>query len=539
MKKLLMSVSALVFAASLSFGQVMQEAGVENNLFTGFGSPLYGDPLYYGFIDTLQARVDVNQFTIEGMLNWGALAEWSEDEIYSIPGTPLKYHANEGGHVDSFTFKNTPRSALGYLLGYYDTPDAHYNVNFYATKNPLKNGLAVNSLIDSGVLEASIASSNLPDFKKNEFLKNIDSTKKELIRKLNLDFPVSYLYNGYKNGQTQTDDYYVNFLWHPDKVKGLDVGLGTKLNWQVGPAPRFGSWLWEPDAHVRQGGFSTSYDDRHGSVGEYQFVPDAPGSADVVGFVPYANKYAKKAIGVRYNRKFDNGTTLQVGGAIPDGTNTDHFRSNFGVALGLEHVALAFAYEGLFQRDGNAYAGASFMVKQFAFDVYGAWDGIDFHSDDDMSFSTGVAMTINIEKAGITIRPEGTLNWFENSNYTPAWYTGGLFQWDINEKFSLLAWSSFAVGSKDKRWDDYLAYTYYKVDDTTVLPLEKKHLDTGHIFDIRPEFVFHINERHTLSGYYDYENRVAFDGTSRDCWSTGIYWTYKVGITKASAKAKK
>ena len=47
------------------------------------------------------------------------------------------------------------------------------------------------------------------------------------------------------------DSYYVNFLWHFSR--NFDFGVGTKLNWQVGPAPRYGSWLWESYAHVRQG----------------------------------------------------------------------------------------------------------------------------------------------------------------------------------------------------------------------------------------------------------------------------------------------
>ena len=74
-----------IFAVSLSFGQVMQEAGFENNVFTGFGTPLCGNSAYYGFVDTIQARLDVNQFTLEGMLNWGALAEWAPYKTHYIP----------------------------------------------------------------------------------------------------------------------------------------------------------------------------------------------------------------------------------------------------------------------------------------------------------------------------------------------------------------------------------------------------------------------------------------------------------------------
>lgn len=406
----------------------MKNSGVQNTFYSGFGSPLVGDTVYYGFLDTIQARIDVGYFTLEGMLNWGEMANIDNE-----------------GDLDSFTFEHTTNNPLGYHYGY--------------AKD-----------------------------------------------------------NGYKPAQTTTDDYYVNFLWHP--LAGLDVGMGTKLNWEVGPAPRFGAWLWEPEAHVRQGGFSTAYDDRHGTVETYKFTPDAPGSADVVGFVPYANKYAKKAIGVRY--LYEGDFTLQIGGAVPSGTNTDSFRSNFGVQFQFEKFALALAYEGLFQKDGNFYAGAEFGVRQFFFDVYFAWDSIDTDDDknssnyEDMSFSAGATMTINFEKVGISLIPESSFNWFENNDYTPAWYAGCTFLWNFNEKFALDVYSSFAIGSKDKRWDD---------------SKDTEDWGTGNIFTVRPDLKISLTEHHSVNAYLNTEHRESFDGKSRWCWSTGAYWTYKLNTS--------
>ena len=167
MKKLLIASAAALFVAGVASAQVMKNPGVENTLYSGFGSPLVGDPVYYGFLDTLQARIDVGQFTLEGMLNWGAIAHVDEKE----------------GNLDNFTFERTDRNPLGYHYGY-----AHGDTIFL--KNPLE--------------AAKVG--------RSEF------------------------YNGYNPGQTTTDNFYVNFLWHP--IAGLDVGMGTKLNWQVGPAPR-------------------------------------------------------------------------------------------------------------------------------------------------------------------------------------------------------------------------------------------------------------------------------------------------------------
>lgn len=451
MKKLLIASVAALFAAGVASAQVMKNPGVENTLYSGFGSPLVGDPVYYGFLDTLQARIDVGQFTLEGMLNWGAMA-----------------NVDDEGNLDNFTFAHTSNNPLYY----------HY-------------GKGKGEYFDFDLIGNKI--------KGHKY------------------------YNGYKQGQTRTDAYYVNFLWHP--IAGLDVGMGTKLNWQVGPAPRYGSWLWESNAHVRQGGFSTAYDDRHGTADTYKFTPDAPGSADVVGFVPYANKYAKTAIGVRYIH--DGDFKFQVGGAIPSGTNTDSFRSNFGAQFQFDYFGLSVAYEGLFQKDGNFYAGAEFGVKQFLFDVYFAWDSIDTDDDkkadnyEDMSFSAGATMTMHFDKVGISLIPESSINWFEKTDYTPAWYAGCTLLWNINEKFVMDVYSSFAIGSRDKRWDN---------------SKETEDWSTGNIFTIRPDIKIALTNNHSINAYVNTEHRESFDGKSRWCWSTGAYWTYKLN-TAASRKA--
>ena len=88
----------------------------------------------------------------------------------------------------------------------------------------------------------------------------------------------------------------------------------------------------------------------------------------------------------------------------------------------------------------------------------------------------------------------------------------------------LQAWTSFAVGSKDKDWDD---------NDAT------EDWNGGHIFDIRPEFTFSLNKNHALSAYIDIESRKAFDGKIRDCWTTGLFWTYKMYTGKLTVAKKR
>ena len=94
MKKTLLSVVASLFLLGTTSAQVLPSAGVQNNLWTSFGTGVDGNTRFYGFVDTLQARVDIAQFSIEGMLNWGALSYWDDDTL------------------DYFRFENTTFSPL-------------------------------------------------------------------------------------------------------------------------------------------------------------------------------------------------------------------------------------------------------------------------------------------------------------------------------------------------------------------------------------------------------------------------------------------
>ena len=80
MKKLVVFAAIAFLSLSAVFAQVLPKSGVKNTLSTAFGLP-YGesgdsnrdDVRLYGFFDTLQARVDISQFTMEGMLNWNII----------------------------------------------------------------------------------------------------------------------------------------------------------------------------------------------------------------------------------------------------------------------------------------------------------------------------------------------------------------------------------------------------------------------------------------------------------------------------------
>lgn len=435
MKKTLLSVVASLFLLGTASAQVLPSTGVQNNLWTAFGTGIDGSTRFYGFVDTLQARVDIAQFSIEGMLNWGALSDWDDDTL------------------NYFRFENTSVSPL--LVHYFSSGTNNLSVAEQLAGNATSNRLTLNPYAQ--------------------------------------------------------ESYYVNFLWKP--IDFLDVGLGTKLNWKVGPAPDNGGELWESTAHVRQGGFSTTYNE---STSGRHFTYDVPGSADVVGFVHYANVYAKKAVGVRFFHDGDD-IDFQLGMAIPNGATTDAPVTNLGFQIAFGKFEISAAYEGLFQKNGNFYAGLGLGADDFAIDAYFAWNSIDIDNDDDdpkdMSFGTGCAITFEFSDVGITIRPEAGLNWFENLDYTIAWYVGGLFDWNIADTMNLSVWSSFAVGSANTNWKD---------DSIT------DEWTGGTVFNVRPTFAFNLTDNHTLAAFVNFENRIAFNGNSRNCWSTGLFWTYKL-----------
>lgn len=460
MKKLFfLAVASLAFLFSAT-AQVLPKEQMKNTAWSGFGAPINGDVMFYGFTDTFQARFDRGKFTVEGMLNWSFLANYDNE-----------------GNVDNFVFGTSNLNPLSLKYGV-----RSWGNGVWAGENKVSGEI---SAADKAKIEADGHSDWLN-------------------------------YNDQANvSNTIQDSYYVNFIYHI--TKNFDFGVGTKLNWQVGPAPRYGSWLWESDAHVRQGGFSTAYDDRAGafgstsmeSVGTYKYTVDAPGSADVVGFVPYANKYAKRALGVRF---LADNNVFEIGAALPNGFNTDDPAVNTAVRFSpIQWLSLAAALEGAFDDGANFYTGATLGMDAFILDLYFAADSLFTKADDDQAYGTGATIQFSIPGTALTLKPELGINLFQDSNYDFAWYTGGTLSIGLSKTLILDIWSSFAQGSKDKRWADYKS---------------TEDWNGGHIFDLRPELTFIYSKNTSFAVYVDFEQRTAFDGISRKCWSSGVYWTY-------------
>lgn len=427
MKKKLLTVIFAAVIGSLSFAQVLDKSGVQNGFYTGMGLPT-GTPnsseragfRWYGFIDTIQARVDISKFTIDGMLAWGALTSW------------------DGNGIAGFSFQNTDVKPEDFL---------HGNV-------------------DRGIIHS---------VRDGEGRRSSPYDKWDP-------------HQDYGN-----NSYYLNFLWHP--FKGFDVGIGTRLEWEVGPAPSYGEHTWEYGTHVHQG------DLRDGN----------PGSVPVAGFLKYSNTYAQKAIALRYAYK----DFIEVGFAIPSGADTNLFTTNFGIELTpVNFITAAFAYEGLFIHDSNLYTGATLRFsKSFMIDAYFAFNNIGSDFGDDGKWGTGVAVTLGFPKIGLSLRPEVGLTFYTNDDYTLSVYTGAKVNFDFLQRCHLGCWLSFAWGAEKESWhDDGSPYDDYF---------------GGFIFNIRPEFAFDMTDKHTIAITTEFQSLTDYKRDVVDSLLIGVYWRFK------------
>ncbi len=299
-------------------------------------------------------------------------------------------------------------------------------------------------------------------------------------------------------------DHYVNFVVRP--FKNFEAGIGTHLNWSVGPSPQTEGFAWMPLAHVDHGDLATG----------------APGTGNgkkadqVKGKLSYAYKWADPAIAARYTIGFDkaNKHYLQLGVAIPDGTTSSHFFINAAAELkpiDLLTVAVAYKHADKDNHGGNLYAGVKLDFSQY-FNV-NAWfglQGIGIKKSRDVAgdkmLGTGASIYLKFGKLPLYIKPEVGWSNYLYSDYTWALYTGARIQWDITKFMHLGAWTSLAWGAEDDNWsNDY---------------------DGGFIWNIRPDFTFDINERHSISAVFEYEmTRLPNDDHyNRFCF--GFYWKY-------------
>ncbi|MDE5580141.1 MAG: hypothetical protein K2I95_01805 [Treponemataceae bacterium] len=300
--------------------------------------------------------------------------------------------------------------------------------------------------------------------------------------------------------------HYVNFVVRP--FNGFEAGVGTHLDWSVGPSPQTGGFPWMPISHVLQGDLSIESDPKESN---------APVENEVRGKFDYAYKWADAAIAARYTIGFDKAKNhyLQLGVAIPDATTSGHFFINAAAELkpiDLLTVAVAYKHADSANGGGDFYTGLKLdFTRNFNIEAWFGLDGIGLKKSGDVDghkmWGTGAAVYIKFGKLPLWIKPEVGFSDYLYSDYTAALYTGGRIQWDITKALHLGAWTSFAWGAKidDPSWDDY---------------------NRGFIWNIRPDFTFDINQHHSISAVFEYETTHYPNDNRYNRFCFGFYWKY-------------
>ena len=307
-------------------------------------------------------------------------------------------------------------------------------------------------------------------------------------------------------------DHYINFIVRP--FKNFEAGVGTHLDWSVGPYPQTEGLPWMPLAHVVQGDLSG------GNPSSIFNNEGKPSKTDkVAGKMDYAYKWADTAIAARYTLGFnkENKHYVQFGVAIPNGTTSSHFRINGAVELkpiDLLTVAVTYNHADKDSNGGKLYAGVKLDFSQyFKIDAWFGLNGIGIEKKNDVGgnkmWGTGGAIFVKFGKLPLWIKPEVGFSDYLYSDYTAAVYTGARINWDITNALHLGAWTSVAWGAENETYEQF--YDDY---------------NGGFIWNIRPDFTFDITEHHSISAVFEYEStRTPMnDHYNRFCF--GFYWKY-------------
>lgn len=278
-------------------------------------------------------------------------------------------------------------------------------------------------------------------------------------------------------------------------VKNVDFGIGTYLNWKFGPSPARTANPWEPQYHSSQGGLSYGL----------------PGSAPVTGATYYANHVTetpetKKSLALRISA----GNMFRFAAAVPDKTDTDSFMVNAAAEFTPNEKLLAAAgYNGICKGDGNLYAGGTFFFTDFL--SLDSWIALDNLGGERNNGKTGAGGSLAVSLQDLTLRPETGVTVYENSDYTPSWYTGISFLYEINETLTAELWSSFADGSKNRDWCESSA-----TEDWT----------GGSIFDIRPLITYYFKSTDAFTSSFEYRYIITYKNESYHDWSVGGFWVH-------------
>ncbi|MFI3257234.1 MAG: hypothetical protein R3Y36_02925 [Spirochaetales bacterium] len=214
------------------------------------------------------------------------------------------------------------------------------------------------------------------------------------------------------NGNFETAKFYEwNFNAVMNPIAGLDIGIGTNLDWTVGPAPTYGPSY-------------TAYT-----------IPSYAGLGIWNADGAVVNTFADKAMAIRYTFA----DIIQAG----FGLNNDNGQ---GYGLGvkaniLDLFHLGFAYNGTFKEgDSNFYVGSSlFIVDGFDIDIW-----FNHYS----LVNTTIGGRVSFYKNNFFFAPEGSVTLWDANNRSLSAYAGLDMYMSITSKMLLGAYFSWGYGDE-------------------------------------------------------------------------------------------
>lgn len=288
--------------------------------------------------------------------------------------------------------------------------------------------------------------------------------------------------------ETRFGDHNINVVINP--VRGFDIGLGTNLNWTVGPGPSSGP-QWSAYDKPYYGGINL--ENAQTSVSSDPNYPRR-------GF-EVINYYAKKAFGLRY--RYQN--IFEVGFSLPELTSSNNFNAGIGLKANIgDKFGIGFAYNGPFSRGKNyIYVGASTSaLKSFDIGVY--WNMLTDTSATAHDGANTVGTVIDFRIRNVRIRPEGAVTFWSDPSWAPAAYIAVQAAVDLTSGLTGGLNASWGLGSDLK-------------DDPN-------NVKAGARFDINPYILWTINKAHMLSLGAQLTPVLWRDKTYTFGWQIPIAW---------------
>ena len=127
MKKFLTGIAAFAIGSSL-FAQVMSEAGVENNLWTGFGKGVIGDPKFYG-VENIIRIGSAGSYVARLNVRDVVLAEKAFSEsTYALYQNGEKSHTlYPSPHINDIVIKKAEELGIECKMGIVHSSDVFYS----------------------------------------------------------------------------------------------------------------------------------------------------------------------------------------------------------------------------------------------------------------------------------------------------------------------------------------------------------------------------------------------------------------------------